>query len=82
MQSSNRKLDSKKEITDSQNLDLSHQYQIFIANPAICIRSILFTLQKNTKESLFLKLVGISTVGFNLRMCFCITVFFRHTVFS
>lgn len=70
MQSSNRKLDSKKATTDSQNLDLSNQYQIFIVNPVICIGSILFTLQKTTKESLFLKPVGISTVGFNLRMHF------------
>lgn len=70
MQSSNRKLDSKKATTDSQNLDLSNQYQIFIANPVVCISSILFTLQKTIKESLFLKLVGISSVGFNYRMRF------------
>lgn len=70
MQSSNRKLDSKKSTTDSLNLDLSNQYQIFIANPVICIRSILFTLKKITKESLFLEPVGILAVGFNLGMCF------------
>lgn len=70
MQNSNRKLDSKKATTDSLNLDLSNQYQIFFANLVICIRSILLTLQKITKESLFLKPVGISTVGFNLRIRF------------
>lgn len=81
MQSSNRKLDSKKATTDSLDLDLSNQYQIFIANPVICIRS-MFALQKITEESLFLKPVGISAVGFNLRMHFWVTVFFRHTVYN